>query len=384
MPVNKFHILLLFLLVCASCIVPYEPEINDTQEVMVISGSITDKPGFHYVTVSVSAPYNEPEPKPVSGCVVSVEDEGGDLRVYNEQIPGLYEVLLEAEFLGVGKTYSLSVLTPSGEEYRSDYDTLLACPPVDSIYYEIQSQGTSDPDITYHGLQFYNDLVGDTDVARSFRWRLQETWEYTAPYGAGAIFDEDGFREFDGTPIYRCYMTLRIRDLYTASTRALAENRINKNALNYVSNQSPRLFKQYSLLVEQQSLSNDAFAYWDQMKTSASEGGGLYETQPSSTIGNIYNIRRPEEKVLGCFYATQIQEKRITLKNDFEFEVDRYRCVLDTVYSLDEFGDIYPYYMISIGMMPPGPPWLYGDQQCFDCRRYGGSTTKPDYWIDED
>ena len=99
MPANKYHSLLVFLLALASCVVPYEPEINETQEVLVISGSLTDKAGFHYVSVSLSAPYNEPELKPLEGCVVSVEDERGDLRVYHEQIPGLYEILLGSDFL---------------------------------------------------------------------------------------------------------------------------------------------------------------------------------------------------------------------------------------------------------------------------------------------
>lgn len=371
---------MVLLLACASCIVPFEPELYESQEVLVISGVITDKSGLHYVTISLSAPYNEPEVKPVTGCIVSVEDETGDLRVYHEQIPGLYEIVLEPDFLVVGKSYSLSVLTPAGSEYRSDYDTLLACPPIDSLYYELKSKATSDPEITYYGLQFYNDLVGNGDVARSFRWRLEETWEYISPNTADAIYDEEGFRGFDGTPFGTCYMTTRVRDLYTASTHGLTENRINKNALNYVSNRSPRLSFKYSLLVEQQSLSTGAFAYWDQMKTSASAGGGLYETQPSSTIGNIYNTHRPEEKVLGCFYATQIQEKRINVRNEFEFEVERYRCNLDTIYSLDEYNDRYPHYMRSIGQLPPGPPWLYGEQYCFDCRRYGGTITKPDFW----
>lgn len=370
----------MLLLACASCIVPFEPEIGESQEVMVINGAISDQPGFQYVSISISSPYNAPELKPFEGCVVSVEDENGDIRIYHEQIPGLYETIMDPAFLAVGKSYSLSVLTPSGSEYRSDYDTLLACPPIDSIYYELQSQGTADPDLTYYGLQFYNDMDGRDYGARGFRWKLLETWEYTSPYAAGAIYDEDGFREFNGSLINRCYMTSLIRGLFTASTHALEENRLNKNALNYVSNQSPRLSYQYSLLVEQQSLTREAFAYWDKMKTSASEGGGLYETQPSSTIGNIYNVNRPEEKVLGCFYATQTQSKRIVVKNEFDFEVDHFRCNLDTVYSLDEFHDSYPYYMISIGTMPPGPPWLYGQEQCFDCQRYGGSTTKPDFW----
>lgn len=379
MPVNRYQIFLLLLLVCASCIEPYEPEISESQDVLVISGSVTDQPGFQYVTVSVSAPYNSPEVRPVSGCVVSVEDESGTQRVYTEQEPGLYEANLESSFLGVGKSYSLYVVTPNGDEYRSEYDTILLCPPVDTVFYEIQSEGTSDPDVTYYGLQFYNNLEGVEGGARNFRWVLTETWEYTSPYYADVIFDGHGYGNFNGAEVNTCYMTQSIDNLYTASTQTLAENRLNKNALNYVSNQNPRLSYQYSLFIEQHSLSLEAFSYWDKMKAGAS-GGGLYETQPTSTIGNIYNINRPEEKVLGCFYATQVQSKRIIVENTFEFDVNHFTCTLDTIYSLNELGSIFPRLGISIGMMPPGPPWLLGSYQCFDCQLYGGTTDKPDFW----
>jgi hypothetical protein len=379
MPVNRTHLVLLLLLVCGSCIEPYEPVINESQNVLVISGAVTDQPGFHYVAISSSAPYNAPEVRPISGCVVSVEDELGNMRVYEEQEPGLYEVNLERTFLAVGKSYSLYVVTPNGSEYRSKYDTLLLCPPVDTIYYELQSQGTSDPEVSYYGLQFYNDLEGVEGGARNFRWVLNETWEYISPYYADVIFDGHGYDNFNGSEITVCYMTQGINSLFTASTQALADNRLNMNALNYVSNQSPRLSFQYSLLVEQQSLTTEAYTYWDKMKTGAS-GGGLYETQPSSSIGNMYNVSRPEEKVLGCFYATQIQRKRIIVENEFDFDVNHFMCSLDTIYTLDDLGSNFPYIGLSIGQMPPGPPWLIGLQQCFDCQLYGGTTEKPDYW----
>ncbi len=380
MPVNRYHLILLLLLACGSCIEPYEPVIDESQDILVISGAVTDQPGYHSVAISSSAPYNAPEVRPISGCVVSVEDESGNMRVYEELKPGLYVVNLERAFLGVGKSYSLYVVTPNGSEYRSKYDTLLLCPPVDTIFYEIQSQGTSDPSVTNYGLQFYNNLEGVEGGARNFRWVLSETWEYTSPYFADVIFDGHGYANYNGSESNVCYMTQSINDLYTASMQALAENRLNKNALNYVSNQSPRLSHKYSLLVEQHSLTAEAYTYWDKMKVGAS-GGGLYETQPTSTMGNIYNVNKPEEKVLGYFYSTQIQSKRIVLAKQFDFDVDHFRCTLDTIYSLNGLGITFPQLGISIGRQAePSPPWLVGSAECFDCRLYGGTTEKPEFW----
>ena len=214
MPVNRYQIFLLLLLVCTSCIEPYEPEISESQDVLVISGSVTDQPGFQYVTISISAPYNSPEVRPVSGCVVSVEDEVGTMRVYTEQESGLYEAYLESSFLGVGKAYSLYVVTPNGGEYRSEYDTILLCPPVDTVFYEVQSEGTSDPEVSYYGLQFYNNLEGVEEGARNFRWVITETWEYTSPYYADVIFDGHGYENFNGSEINVCYMTEGINSLF--------------------------------------------------------------------------------------------------------------------------------------------------------------------------
>ena len=160
MQLSKYHITIVLALLCSSCIDPYQPVINETQEVTVIHGVITGKPGIHQVTVSTSTPYNDPSSVPVSGCVVRVEDEQGNMVVYEETDLGTYEADIDASFLALNKLYCLSVITMDGDEYRSTYDTLLACPPIDTLYYEVQSQGTSNPDVNYYGLQFYSDATG--------------------------------------------------------------------------------------------------------------------------------------------------------------------------------------------------------------------------------
>ncbi|MCK4749926.1 MAG: DUF4249 family protein, partial [Bacteroidales bacterium] len=178
--------------------------------------------------------------------------------------------------------------------------------------------------------------------------------------------------------IHTCYMTHPIKELITSSTRHLSVNALRRNQLNYVSNETPRIKIKYSLLVKQQSLTNQAFNYWDKMDSQAGESGGLYETQPSSAIGNIYNTGNPDEKVLGIFYATQEQSNRLTVKNVFDFDVPGFKCLLDTAFVLQDFGSDFPYYMIST--MGTGYPYLFGDQPCFDCTRKGGVLEKPEFW----
>ncbi len=381
MQANKYYRWIILMLLCGSCIEPFHPVINETQESLVIFGVITDQPGTHQVTVSTSTPYNDPSFVPLSGCVVRVEDNLGDLRVYAETDPGVYETILDESFLGVNSVYRLFVNVPSGQEYQSSFDTLLACPPIDTIYYEVESQGTADPNVIHHGIQFFSDLTGSEETSRNFRWQLEETWEYNSASLANLIWWGSGPAiPVMSDTLYTCYMTDPIMGLYSASTRYLVENKLTRNKLVYVSDETPRIRLKYSLLVKQQSLTHEIFNYWDRMKSQSGDGGGLYETQPSSTIGNIFNAHNPEEKVLGCFYATQQQSKRLTVKSNYDFNIWGFTCVLDTVGQLSDLGWVYPYLLYSLAPLGFGPPYLTGELSCFDCALLGGTKEKPDYW----
>ncbi len=383
MPANRYHIILLLLLVCNSCIEPYEPIINERQEVMVIDGMITDKPGIHRVTVSLSTPYNNPLFEPVGGCVVTVQDEMGNMEYYSEswQNEGVYEAWLDEPFLGVGKAYSLEVVTPADREYRSDYDSLLSCPPIDSLYYIQKFSGGTDPEDNWHGIRFYNDVRGHRGGTRNYRWKATATWEYHSPYTAQYVWYKGVSIPYLEDTVSTCYLTETIETVYAASTRLLSENSIYQNKLHYVSDQTPRLAERYSLLVEQHSLTDQAYAYWEKLAAQSANSASLYETQPSSSQGNIYNTRWSHEKVLGCFYATQIREERIFVdKEELDFPVGAYTCSLDTLLTNGIFTYNNYYYLISLNPLGPGPPWLYAQKNCFDCTKRGGDNEIPDFW----
>ena len=386
MPVNKYHILFVLLLTCDSCIEPFEPVIKETREVLVINGKITDQPGIHVVEISRSTPYNEPFYQPVGGCVVTVTDENGDMILFMERELGKYSADIPGSFLAVGKAYSLQVYTPDQKEYWSDYDTLLACPPIDTIYYEVETRETSDPNFTLGGIQFYIDMTGKPTDSRYFMWQMEETWEYWAALFGQYIWWGGPVIKFHSNELYKCWKTYPIGEIFTETTRNLSKNALTRNSLNFVSNETDRLKVIYSLLVKQQSLTRRSYVYWEKMKAQSSETGGLYEIQPSSAIGNIYNISDPDEVVLGIFYATQQRTKRIMVNNvrgendPFEFKIPYLTCEWENAIGTFQSGGDFPYYLKSANLTGYGPPYMTADQICFDCRIRGGINVKPDYW----
>jgi len=379
--VNKFLYIGIIMLCTVSCIEPFQPEIKERQDMLVINGLISDKPGWHSVEISRATPYNEPGFIPVSGCVVRVEDNNGRGVTYSEFEPGIYRAELEESFLAVNNLYKLYVSTEDGKEYQSDYDSLLACPPIDSLYYEIDLPVSDDPNITFlGGVQFYVDVRGEPGDSRNFLWKAEETYKYFSSYLIQYLWENDSLYEFDppSDSLSECYKGGPIREIYTASTKYLVTNQLNKYPLYYVSAWGPKLRYEYGLMVSQHSLSNEAYLYWEKIAGLNEGEGGLYEKQPSNTVGNIYNVNDQDEQVLGFFFASQVNQKWIQFERPF---VQMYNldppCWLELAdLNILESGS----FMVSVNEDGIGPPYGSGNNECFDCRMQGGTLEPPDYW----
>ena len=381
MPVNKLHIILILVLLCGSCVEPFEPLLEESQEVMVISGMISDRPGRHEITVSLSSPYKQPVFQGVDFCVVTVEDQEGNMFNYTNIWEGVYVADLPDSFLEVGDVVSLQVITPDDKVYRSSYDTILACPELDSVYYELGQQETPDPEFTRPGIQFYLDMTGRPNESRNIIWQVDETWEYWASlFGTHILWGWGNSEEFRTYSIFKCWKQAPLDHVYIGSTRSLSANELRRLPLNFVSNETDRLSVTYSLHVQQQSLSSEAYDYWRRMNDQSVGSGGMYEKQPASVEGNIYSVDNPEEVVLGCFYATQLREQRLFVHNNnlFEFNVPHIQCQYEPMSSIGVLGPgLFPVYLYIPG---PFQPSFWGPEECFDCRIQGGDTIRPINW----
>jgi hypothetical protein len=384
MPASKtIPVILIIAVLITTCVEPFTPDIKESQELMVVEGLLTDQPGYQYIYVSRSSPFSNPELLPEEQCLVMVVDDKGNSYLFSEQEPGAYSCWMTRSRLIPGTAYKLIIHAGKGKAYESDYELLQTrCPSIDSVYFEIENRETSDPEQPMQGIQFYIDLEAGEDQPRNYRWELVETWEYYAAHYIQYYYDGALHYMPDPMLYYKCWYTGRISNIYTMSTKQMLSNKIHKYPLNYVSNRTNRLRIRYSLFVKQYTLSDDAFAYWDQMRKQNQEGGGFYEKQPSQIQGNIYNIDDPDEKVLGFFNVSSATEKRIYVDDINEFNFPGPDCVLDTIMRLSEIPDYisYPVYMISLSDMGSGPPYGIGHGMCFDCTTGGGTNVKPDFW----
>jgi len=380
MPVNKYHIILLLGILCGSCVIPYEPELEESQEVIVINGMISDSPGRYEVTVSLSSPYRTPEFRGLGSCQVVVTNQEGYSIQYMHDGDGIYAAYIPDDFLEVGDVASLVVISPEGYEYQSSFDTILSCPELDTVYWELGIQETPDPEFSRPGIQFYLDMTGKTTDSRNVIWRVQETWEYWASLFGTHIMHGWGPPEpFRTNSIFKCWKSYPLDQVYTGTTRNLSQNSLLRVPLNFVSNETDRLSVTYSLYVQQQSVTGDAFDYWKRMNEQTIGAGGMYEKQPASVMGNIRCVNNPDQVVLGYFYASQVREHRIFVHNNnlFDFPVPHISCEYEPTSTLYSESRHFPVYIYAPS---PYEPAFWGPEECFDCRVQGGDTIRPEIW----
>lgn len=369
-------------LVVSSCIKPYEPDIRSSdKQKYVVTGQVTDGGGDQTVNVSLTSPIGDPHYIPVQGCFVRIFDDKGNTFYMTEMGNGDYYTWIDPSFLIPGASFKIEVETRSGENIVSDFDQLMECPDVDSIYFERKEIQSDIAGQITKGIQFYIDLDARASNARYFRWEATETWEYQADYPVEWYFD--GEIRHVSPPDYSrkvCWSTTAVPDIFTLTTNNLVENKYMMLPLHFVSNRTSRLMYGYSLLIRQYALSEAAYSYWDQLRINSSQQGGLYEKQPLAIVGNMHNTTHPEEDVLGFFGASSVKTKRVFIQDvpdlALNFSTLCYPGLLEEGFSVFEPYE-YPIYLMGDKY---GYTMMYLNEECVNCLKLGGTNVKPEFW----
>ena len=360
------------------CIIPYEPDIGESADLVSIEGSIIKGQPVQSVLIARTTTVSYSKFHPMEDCRVVLQDDHENEYVYQEEGGGRYNLELPGDALVFGRKYRLQVTTPSGEQYGSRFEELREGAVVDTVYYQVEEKLDNLTGEETFGLQFYIDLKASDSISRYFRWNLEETYEYTsiAPVtyyltGDSVIFPQDPFE------VYRCWKTLKVNQLFLSNTVNLTLNEKKRIPLNYVSTQTDRLKYKYSLLVWQYTLSEGAYNYWQKKKNETQESGGLYTQQPGQPITNLYDVNDTTRQLLGYFWVSHMTGKRILVPRIHSMPVVGDYCEMVEFDPIVHGKGPFPRYIWVDDLT--GIKWT-GNNICFNCTFKGGSVKKPPFW----
>ncbi|MBI9054828.1 MAG: DUF4249 domain-containing protein [Bacteroidales bacterium] len=379
MKLRNLHIVLFsILLLTVNC----KEEIalkNDYNPILIVEGKITNEPGPYIIKITQSRPLDDYGEIPYQNCIVTIHESSGISEDLIEIKPGIYITKEDGMQSEIGNKYSISIISPEGKEYVSDYQELLEPIEIQSFYSELIY--LENLNFTPNGLpghQFYADTKDSPNADNYFLWEMVESYQYTADFELYSIFD--GFvtlytnlnelPQYDN--LYRCWKTENVHYIYTGETNTLNSNKITRQALHFVGTDTKKLMERYSVLLNQYTIEEDAFFYWREIEKQISEKNSLAVSQPYNIPGNVINVNDPDETVCGFFTVASINQKRIF--------VDKPRAP-------------FYYETCCIGCIKGPPPVIMGiydgnsltrtTESCIDCRSKGGATVKPDFWIDK-
>ena len=357
----------------ASCVTQFIPEVEETKEMLVVEGLITNNPN-NIVKLSKSLPLGDKKTAaPLSGCNVWVTDDKNGRFDLFESPKGTYTM----HAAGVaGRKYTLHINTNNSYRNRYTFQSypveLLPVPPVDSIYYEKVPLKPSGPyDNTVDDCQIYINTSDPDNVCKFFRWDFTETWEIRIPFSKALN--------------NRCWVTEESQEINVKSTAGLSQSYIQHYPLHFITNATDRLKVKYSMLVNQFSVGEEEFSYWEKLKAMTQDIGSLYDVTPASIPNNLYCIENPSEKVLGYFSVSSVKSKRVFISDYFREQPNLYYdCVHDTIYGN---YPVIPGLNVSVWILEydygPGANPAFTSitytRGCADCT-VRGTNVKPSFW----
>ena len=372
MKIIKQIILYSFLLLLNNCIVQFIPETDEEKELLVVEGLITDQPEAYSVKLSKSLPLGRKNvAKPLKGCIVKISDDIGNTYSLKETVAGTY-VTDPTKFQGtIGRLYTLHITTNptyNNLNYESYPMAMKPVPKIDSLYYEKKTIKEKDVvSQAEEGCQVYLNTHDPANNCKFYRWEYSETWEFRIPYDVSNKV---------------CWLSGNSDRINVKNTSVFEEDRINRYPLNFISNNTDRLRVKYSMLVNQYSLNEDEYMYWEKLQNVSEQVGGLYDITPAAIPSNIFCLNDPDDKVLGYFSVSAVTSKRIFIKDYFSGIIDLYNdCITDTIIGRGPIPGLNEFVWVVIDNIFDDPPTriITDKKGCADCT-VRGTNKEPVFW----
>ncbi len=314
----------------SACVEGFEPNLNLTADVLIVDGGVTDLAERQTVKLSRSRVYTgRSSTSPVQGAKVEILVGGATAVSLRESATtnGLYEA--PDGFRGeAGKSYQLRFTTADGQRYESSAERLMPVPPMTKVYDQFDARGIVNAEKTRYtpaNLIYIDtpDPAGERNFYR-WNWTLWERQDWCATCQRGIYITTNGVGDgycltdpvlplgnlYDYTCAGSCWEIVRGVDLNLFADTYSNGRPVTGKLVARIPYYQPQ-----GALVEirQQSLSPEAYRYYQLFESQTQSTGGLADTPPAPIVGNVRNLDNDRENVVGYFTASAVAVQRYWL-----------------------------------------------------------------------
>lgn len=327
---NRRLLFVLISVLCLGCIEPYEFVVKDNEPSLVVQGYISNvsynesmqyPSDGRYFTIKLgySSDVINKKGTVATNANIHLEDKSGNTWAYSESgsEAGTYLLRMEDFEAVEGESYKLKIILANEEIYESDWQSLPldASPSVGNIGFEevekqVYTRKAGEKVVeSIPGINVFVEVPkNETGEPLYYLWSFEPTWVYIAPLA----------RSIEAN--YKCWANSK----HFLSDYALQKDNFGgyrKELFFMETIRNERIFEELSVLVVQQTVSEDYFYFWKEMKEQV-ESGGVFTTPPYNLQTNIVH-QNGDRKVSGYFGVVSEKAKRWYFKKeDLSYEVE--------------------------------------------------------------
>ena len=313
-----------------SCVEEINLENESFESILVVEATITNENKQQEILLSRSYMFDS-IPIKETNATVSVIDDLANTYTFIETEPGVYKSQL-AFAAQPDRYYNLSVVASNGNEYGSTQMQLTQQTLIDNLYVERDFNENG-----IEGVSVYVDSFDPTGNSKYYRHEYEETYKIIAPLyspeellsngvefpileadqsslGLNTMQDLIDFlvtRQFRPEQEQICYKTVESNTIIQANTNEFLQDKLDKYRIHFINRESATLRERYSILVRQYVQSREAFVFYETLNNFSGSESVFSEDQPGFLEGNVFSTQSNDEKVIGFFEVTSVDEKRI-------------------------------------------------------------------------
>jgi hypothetical protein len=356
------------LLAAAACKQVYLPPVVKSPPVdLVVEGFINNGPDSTYFDLSTTYVLSDSTATtPITGATVTVE--GTDNSSY--PLPGVGSGAYGAPLppLNASSSYRLHIVTPGGTQYASDYVSVVANPPIDSVNW---IRGND-------GVHIFASTHDPSNSDKYFRYDYVETWKFQTPFFAVLQYLNDSLQPYAPNTISICWHNDVSSTILLASSSQLSKDVIYEMPLVVIPINSQQISIEYSILARQYALTLPAFNWWSIMQNNTENIGSIFGVQPTTDQGNIHCLTDSSQEVIGWVSAGTVRSQRIFITEEQVYPWDYIPPCMEVKAPVKDAGSYYAGGLWPINYYNTdsiNTAW----KTCVDCT-LTGTNVKPAFW----